>query len=399
VSAVFTPPHAPSATRAPLSDSRSLVVRWLRPACMVMAIALSGCASGVAKTPLSAPTLVASASMARLAPPALRPGPARDAEWDGPSGVAAAELDKLQDAEPTIQPIRPGGPNRPYRLRGRSYVPLTEDRPFRESGLASWYGRKFHGRLTASGEVYDMHAMTAAHPTLPLPSYVRVTNPSNGREVVVRVNDRGPFHRGRIIDLSYAAAHRLGVSRGVGRVEVQRLTFQDIRTGAWRRAPPRDAPRLPESILLAQAQAQAPAAPAAPPAMVDPGVPAETPMVYTAFAEAPATGVPTGLVTAVSTHEPPASWPADTAPKPTVAPAAPGFWVQLGIFPVRDGAEGFQRQVVAEARWLGPVLGVLSEADLHRLLAGPYPSQDEAMGVARRVREALSLVPLVVERR
>jgi rare lipoprotein A len=99
----------------------------------------------------------------------------------------------------------------------------------RESGLASWYGRKFHGRPTASGEPYDMFAMTAAHKTLPIPSYARVRNPANGREIIVRVNDRGPFAEGRIIDLSWVAALRLGVLAGVAPVEVQRLTFDDIR--------------------------------------------------------------------------------------------------------------------------------------------------------------------------
>ncbi len=95
--------------------------------------------------------------------------------------------------------------------------------------------RKFHGRPTAIGETYDMYAMTAAHPTLPLPSYARIRNPANGREVVVRVNDRGPFHAGRIVDLSYAAAARLGLLRGVAPVELERITYADIRAGTWRR--------------------------------------------------------------------------------------------------------------------------------------------------------------------
>ena len=95
---------------------------------------------------------------------------------------------------PRIEPIRAGGPEQAVRGVRPRYVPITADRPFTERGLASWYGRKFHGRPTASGETYNMYAMTAAHPTLPIPSYVRVRNPANGREVIVRVNDRGPFH-------------------------------------------------------------------------------------------------------------------------------------------------------------------------------------------------------------
>jgi len=150
-------------------------------------------------------------------------------ERDGPDPNPPSGLDRVPDAEPRIEPIRVGGPNKPYEVLGQRYVPLTEDRPFAERGLASWYGRKFHGRPTASGEPYDMYAMTAAHKTMPLPSYAVVRNPANGREVIVRVNDRGPFSPGRVIDLSYTAALRLGVLGGVAPVELRRLTFAEIR--------------------------------------------------------------------------------------------------------------------------------------------------------------------------
>ena len=145
-----------------------------------------------------------------------------------------AGLANVRDAEPKVETIRIGGPNAPYRILGRDYVPVTRDVAFRQKGLASWYGRKFHGRPTASGEVYDMFAMTAAHPTLPIPSYARISNPANGRSVVVRINDRGPFHDGRIVDMSYAAAWKLGVLGGVAPVEVERITFSEIRSGFWR---------------------------------------------------------------------------------------------------------------------------------------------------------------------
>jgi rare lipoprotein A len=148
---------------------------------------------------------------------------------DGPEANPPPNLHRTPDAVPRIEPIRMGGPNRPYEVAGRRHVPLTADVPFAETGLASWYGRKFHGRATSSGEPYDMYAMTAAHKTLPIPSYARVRNPANGREVVVRVNDRGPFVDGRVIDLSYTAALRLGLLAGVAPVEVRRLTFADIR--------------------------------------------------------------------------------------------------------------------------------------------------------------------------
>ncbi len=163
-------------------------------------------------------------------------GPQRSVEPDGPEAQPPAGLAQLPDAEPRIETIYSGGPNKPYEALGRAYVPITEDRPFVERGLASWYGRKFQGRRTSSGEPYDMYKMTAAHPTLPIPSYARVRNPANGREVVVRINDRGPFHPGRIVDLSYTAALKLDVLRGLAPVEVERITADQIRSGTWRRA-------------------------------------------------------------------------------------------------------------------------------------------------------------------
>ena len=148
---------------------------------------------------------------------------------DGPPAAPPADLAQRPDAEPRVEAIRIGGPNKPYEVLGRRYEPLTSDVPLQQSGGASWYGRKFHGRPTASGEPYDMYAMTAAHKTMPIPSYARVRNPANGREIVVRINDRGPFADGRIIDLSYAAATKLGVLAGVAPVDVRRITHAEIR--------------------------------------------------------------------------------------------------------------------------------------------------------------------------
>jgi rare lipoprotein A len=140
---------------------------------------------------------------------------------DGPHDKPPANLDQIADAVPRAEPLHRFA-NRPYTVFGTGYVPMAAVQPFRQRGIASWYGRRFHGQKTSSGEVYDMYGMTAAHPTLPIPSYARVTRVSNGRSVVVRINDRGPFHAGRIIDLSYAAAHKLGyVQAGSAEVEVE----------------------------------------------------------------------------------------------------------------------------------------------------------------------------------
>ncbi|WP_280153748.1 septal ring lytic transglycosylase RlpA family protein [Piscinibacter sp. XHJ-5] len=308
---------------------------------------LAGCGSAPSRPPGSATTAVTP-----------RAGPAPAGERDGAEARVPPDLANVPDAEPRVEPIRNGGPNKPYEMLGRDYVPITEDRPFTERGLASWYGKKFHGRKTASGEPYNMYAMTAAHPTLPIPSYVRVINPANKREVVVRVNDRGPFHRGRVIDLSYTAAMKLGVLNGVAPVELTRITFDEIRTGAWRRNGAVPEPERPATDVAA----------APPPAASE----AETP--------------PSGGNEAI-------------AAAATVAKPAPGFWVQIGVFRQREGADGFHRRVIADLDWLAPLLAVFSESSSYRLQAGPYRSRDEAQGAAARVREALNLVPVIVERR
>ena len=302
---------------------------------------------------------------------------------DGPEAKVPPDLARVPDAQPQVEPIRPGGPNKPYEVLGKDYTPQRDDSPLTERGLASWYGRKFQGKRTASGEVYNMYAMTAAHKTMPIPSYARVRNPANGREVIVRVNDRGPFHPGRVIDLSYTAAMKLGVLNGVAPVEVERITFEQIRTGSWRRdggatevaAAPAPAP-APASVVAAPLPTPLPAA-------------VSTPLPVTVAA------VPVPELPAASAPDA----PIDPKPSRAFTAAAQGFWVQLGAFKQRDGAEQFQRRVSGELDWLAPLLAVFSEPSIFRLQAGPYPSRNEAQEAAGRIREALKLVPLIVERR
>jgi rare lipoprotein A len=155
---------------------------------------------------------------------------------DGPD-TRPRDVSKIPDAVPRPEPLSERG-NKPYAVFGVSYRPLATSRGYRERGVASWYGKKFHGRLTSSGEEYDMYAMTAAHKTLPLPSYVRVRNLNNGKTVVVRVNDRGPFLHNRLVDLSYAAAERLGiVATGTGVVELEGVTGDEPAPVTVARAP------------------------------------------------------------------------------------------------------------------------------------------------------------------
>ena len=157
---------------------------------------------------------------------------------DGPASEIPDNLDQIPDAVPRWEPLhRPA--LRPYEVFGKRYEPNTSIRRYKARGLASWYGKKFHGQKTSIGEPYDMFAMTAAHPTLALPSYVRVTNLQNGRSVVVRVIDRGPFHAGRIIDLSYVAAHKLDIIRnGSAQVEVEAIVPSTGSTSYAQVAPP-----------------------------------------------------------------------------------------------------------------------------------------------------------------
>lgn len=129
---------------------------------------------------------------------------------DGPPDNPPPHLDSIPDAIPRNETLRPAN-MRPYVALGQTFRPMTSLSPYQKRGIASWYGRRYHGKPTASGEVYDMYAMTAAHPTLPIPSYARVTNLSNGKSVVVRINDRGPFLANRVVDLSYTAAYKLDV--------------------------------------------------------------------------------------------------------------------------------------------------------------------------------------------
>jgi len=146
--------------------------------------------------------------------------------------------------------------NRPYTVLGKNFVPETRLVPYKARGIASWYGRKFHGQKTSSGEPYDMYAMTAAHPILPIPSYARVTSLRNNKSVVVRINDRGPFYSGRIIDLSYAAAHKLGIAaQGSGMVEVERVIPGAETLVAQAPKPAEPAPPPPAQIVPAAVEA------------------------------------------------------------------------------------------------------------------------------------------------
>ncbi len=323
--------------------------------------------------------------LAGCAGPGLRGGGGEDR--DGPDPHPPAGLLQVPDAEPKVEPIRAGGPNKPYTVWGQDYVPLAPDAPLSERGLASWYGRKFSGKPTASGELYDMYAMTAAHPTLPIPSYARIRNPANGREVVVRINDRGPFKSRRIVDVSYTAALKLDILRGATPVELVRITADDIRTGAWRHEP-----AVPPVPLAAPVPAPAPADPLAVANQPEP-VPMPDVQPVASAASAPEEGPKaTSGIAAPAPID-------DGVPARAGTPAGRGFWVQLGAFRQHDGALEFRRRIETRVDGIAPLLTVFGDASLFRLQAGPYPSREAAADAAERLRGALKLVPVIVERR
>jgi rare lipoprotein A len=272
---------------------------------------------------------------------------------DGPGDSPPPDLDRLPDPEPRAEPLHRFA-NNPYSVFGREYVPAKTLAPYRVRGVASWYGRKFHGQPTSSGERYDMYQFTAAHPTLPIPSYARVTNVANGRSVIVRVNDRGPFLRDRVIDLSYAAAYRLGyVDAGSAMVEVE--TIMPGTTVA-------SAPRRQTLGELAAGEPRARAEPgAAPPP------------------EARLNGEPAAALAPVTVD-------------------AAGVFLQLGAFSTRDNAEAFRQHVVRMLPWLDRPVALHPREGLVRVQLGPYPDQIEALAVSERIRDALDWKPVIVVR-
>ena len=315
----------------------------------MLAALLAGCGSVATRKP-EPPVPAASTS---------RPGGYY--QDDGPGDRSPAELVTIPDAEPRVEPLHRFA-NNPYQALGQNYTPLRELRAYRERGMASWYGRKFHGQRTSSGEPYDMYAMTAAHPVLPIPSYARVTNPGNGRSVIVRINDRGPFRPGRVIDLSYAAAHKLGyASAGSTLVDVDAITPEAMPQLARRTPPP-----APEATPNPEAQhARSGADPAAILAGADPG----------ALADA-----------------------GGAAPAPGAAAAAGAVYLQLGAFSGKDNAESFRQKIGSQLGWLDRAIELLQRDGLFRVRLGPYRDRAEAGGIAERIREALDLKAVLVFR-
>lgn len=200
---------------------------------LLLPLLLAGCASRPPQATRGGPQVSAPAPVHKKA---CANCPTPDPDYAPDRSEVPPGVENTPDAVPVDEPRSRYGNPETYDALGERYRVLNETpKGYRESGRASWYGKKFHGRRTANGETYDMFKMTAAHKTLPLPSYARITNKSNGRSVVVRINDRGPFHKGRIVDLSYAAAARLDLLHGgSAEVELEAVTPQQARNAAER---------------------------------------------------------------------------------------------------------------------------------------------------------------------
>ena len=277
---------------------------------------------------------------------------------DGPGANPPADLDAIPDAVPRLEPLARAA-NRPYAVFGREYIPATSVRPYHERGIASWYGRKFHGQKTSTGEAYDMYAMSAAHPTLPLPSYARVTNVATGKSVVVRVNDRGPFLHDRLIDLSYAAAHRLGIAQnGSGEVDVEAILPGAMSQSAQAAQPP----------LQSVASAPAITAPLAPAADVRPvQIDADVRPVQ------------------VDAEVQPVQVDADAAP---IADVRGGYSVQLGAFANYTNAQAFLARAQNQLAAMPVEAKIRQAGGLYRVYIGPYPVKSDAERLGERITQA-----------
>ena len=286
-----------------------------------------------------------------------------------PDPQRVARLMREPDPVPRHEPLLARA-NRPYRVMGRDFSPMTERKPYKQQGVASWYGQRFHGKPTSTGETYDMYQMTAAHPTLPLPSYARVTRLDNGRSVVVRVNDRGPFLRGRLIDLSYLAASKLGyVGQGHAKVEVELLNSADAgkeRTLTGQpgvKAVPVQARTLP-AVSLASAELDLPGDEGGRAPRLDERAGA-------------------GMVGGDSVDAGPSGPMKDKGR----LDGDSGWFLQLGVFRQLDNALRVQREQMARSTPSDPPVELVQRGDQYRVLLGPYAYEADARAVAAVISE------------
>ncbi len=402
---------------------RHFPLHSLRTPLIALAVAayLTGCASVTDKSAQKTqPVQTARGEDKPVTPPYKGGGYYKD---DGPGRDTPANLDQVPDAVPKAEPLHRYA-NDAYKVLGKTYQPIAAEQPYKEKGLASWYGRKFHGKNTSSGEPYDMYAMTAAHATLPIPSYARVTNLDNGQSVVVRVNDRGPFHEGRIIDLSYTAAYKLDVLKGVTPVEVELVSADAApdsfvaQAGEVQASSPISEASTPvagEAIYLQlgayanPASAEALLARAS--AMLSRGVPSVMrlevgglhkvqagPFMSSDAANQAAERIREELD--VQPIKVTGKAPASAATIATIAPtaAAPGIYLQLAALSNSAAADILSAKVKARFGSELPGISHLAAGNLVKVQAGPFASADAAEQMALAYQQDFGVKPYKVQR-
>jgi len=276
---------------------------------------------------------------------------------DGPHANPPDNLDDIPNAIPKNEPLYKHS-SKPYIALGEKYTPLKSAQSYKKRGVASWYGKLFHGKKTATGEVYDMYSMTAAHTVLPLPSYVKVTNVENGRSVIVRVNDRGPFKHEREIDLSYAAAYKLRlIEKGSGLVEVEAIDPDQY-------------------ISLAQSEKSTP--------LANPSNEASATDTITPYATAEA-------VKMDEIDEPQLA----SVQNNTMEVATPQHYVQAGAFSDETNATTLQKKIQALAIEQVAKINRVYNNGLHRLMVGPYQTRQEAEQIANNIRNNLNISTII----
>ena len=266
---------------------------------------------------------------------------------DGPGDNAPADIDNIPDAtlKTEVPMVRA---NKPYMALGQQYVPMTSFVPYKKQGVASWYGKRYHGKKTSTGEIYDMYAMSGAHTVLPIPSYAKVTNPANGRSVIVRINDRGPFKHDRLIDLSYAAAYKLRlIGQGSGLVEVESI---DTSADAMQKMA-KNTPVNTQNLLAVQP---------------------ETPV---ATAKQTVTSAPD--VSTVTNN------------------IGSQYYIQVGAFKSETNGDILQKKIQGLELAENVGLANVYNSGLYRVKLGPYTSKNEADISAANIRRQLNISAIV----
>jgi len=371
---------------------------------LAAALALAGCSTAPVATDERAPRpvrttgpVVKSPSSTKSDPslPVLPPANSGRGGYyqdDGPGDAPPPNLLDTPDADVRNDPLLPYS-NRPYKVFGKTYTPITDDQPFTQIGVGSWYGKKFHGQRTSSGEIYDMYKMTAAHPILPIPSYARLTNMVSGATVIVRINDRGPFHADRAIDVSYTAALKLGLlGKGSHELKIERILPEEIdrmlatREGISGGSKPR---------LTAQPAQQLPQASNVPRPTVTATL-VNQPLVLTPAA-VPENGsaAPKDVEALMLADRAPAEGGATVGAGTGVATGG-GYYLQLGAYSRAENAEAVRGKLSGKG-WSGG-MEVVQGGAVFRLFSGPYASRQEALQAAQGLPSSLHLKPIAVQR-